>query len=452
MPTNGIPPSQPVVALFVALVLFLVGRVIIRRVADAERDPWLGKALTVCLLLHLAAAPGQIWVVDHLYHGVGDFNGYVHQADVLAPGFRHLDFSIAQAHLKRIVSDGSLSIFAGVVFAIIGANELGGFFVFAFLSFVGIVYFYRAFLMTFGGAGKRRYGYLLFFLPTLIFWTSDVSKEALMTFLLGMAAYGSARVLTNRSGGYTLILVATVGGAFIRPNELVLALGGFVVAMLIRPVPPGSRFEGPRRTAGLVFLGALFAVATVVTLKFLPANHGSLSLTTIAKDNGIGSGAGFNSSLQGYSPSIAAYPKDVYWVLFDPLPFNAHSGSQYLAAAENTVILGVVLSSWRRLRILPRAMLARPYVALCLAFSVTFLYFFAALSNLGLIDRERTVMLPYLLVVLALPRGPKDKPPRYVWELRRRDRLALRRRRSAVPARSRSPVGQRRPVETGGRP
>ena len=41
--------------------------------------------------------------------------------------------------------------------------------------------------LTFGGAGNRRYGYLIFFLPSLIFWTADVSKEGIMLFLIGRA-------------------------------------------------------------------------------------------------------------------------------------------------------------------------------------------------------------------------------------------------------------------------
>jgi len=44
------------------------------------------------------------------------------------------------------------------------------------------------------------------------------------------------------------------------------------------------------------------------------------------------------------------------------------------------------------------------------------------LSNLGLIDRERVLMLPFLLVILAIPISPKDGPARYPWELRRRER------------------------------
>jgi len=114
-------------------------------------------------------------------------------------------------------------------------------------------------------------------------------------------------------------------------------------------------------------------------------------------------------------------------VLFNPLPINAHGFAGRVAALENTVILGLALMSLRNLRIVPRAAFARPYVMLCLFYTGTFIYTFAALGNLGLIDRERTMMIPFLFVLLCIPRAPRGARPRYEWELRRRARLALRR-------------------------
>jgi hypothetical protein len=97
-----------------------------------------------------------------------------------------------------------------------------------------------------------------------------------------------------------------------------------------------------------------------------------------------------------------------------------------VAALENTVILGLALASLRNLRMVPRAAFARPYVMLCLVYTGTFIYTFAALGNLGLIERERTMMIPFLFVLLCIPRGPRHARPRYEWELRRRPRLAMR--------------------------
>ena len=41
---------------------------------------------------------------------------------------------------------------------------------------------------------------MLFLLPSLLFWTSDVSKEAVMMLALGVATLGAARVLARLTG------------------------------------------------------------------------------------------------------------------------------------------------------------------------------------------------------------------------------------------------------------
>ncbi len=124
--TGPIIPSEPVIAVIIGVLLYVAGRAVIARVAVAERDPWLAKALNWCLILHLVCASLQIWVVDHLYDGVADYNKYDSQGAILSRGFRHFDFSLAPAHLQGIVSNGAVSIVAGVVFAIVGVNQLAG--------------------------------------------------------------------------------------------------------------------------------------------------------------------------------------------------------------------------------------------------------------------------------------------------------------------------------------
>jgi hypothetical protein len=427
---NGTIGSNPIVAMVVAVALFALGRRYIRRIVRAEGgDPWLAKALTACLVVHLLAAPLQIWAVNHLYGGVADYSRYIYKGAGIAGNFRHFDFTLPQG-FGGIVDNGSISIVAAALFAIVGIDQAAAFLIMSFLAFVGITCFYRAFTLTFSGVGNRRYGYLIFFLPSLIFWTADVSKEAIMLFLLGVLTYGCAQVLARRGGfrPWLLILASIAGSAFVRPNEMLLVLGAFTIAVLFRPPSATVKFEPARRTASLVLLASLVLVVMFVTLHFLPGLHGSVNLNQINQQN-QGTGSGLGSSGVSYSQSPAAFPKDVYVVLFDPLPFSAHGSGEKFQALQNTVLLVLLVLSLRNLRILPRAAFARPYLIMCFIYVVSFCYFFAALGNLGLIAREATVMVPLYLVLLCIPRGPRHQPPRYMWELTRRQRTAYRRGR-----------------------
>ena len=206
----------------------------------------------------------------------------------------------------------------------------------------------------------------------------------------------------------------------IRPNELLVVAAALVVALMIRPTSDGVRFGGLKRVTSLVFGFVLLGACIWITTHYLKIGTSGLSSTTA--DNSVYGGSGGLT----YSSSPLRWPIDAYTVLFDPLPINFHGAGELAAAIENTVIAGIFIASYRQLRMLPRAMFARPYVALCLVYSVLFIYAFAALGNLGLIYRERVMLLPFLMVLPAIPRSPKGQPRLCEWEYRRKDRRAFR--------------------------
>jgi hypothetical protein len=428
-------PSAPIGIVIVGAVLIGVSVPIARRLARTEGDPRLTSLLMIGLFLHFLGSGAQIFVDNHAYHGVADFSGYVHQGATLSANFRSFHFTTAGAGLRSALGDGSVSIAAGIVFALVGVNEVAAFWVFAWFAWLGTILFYRAFCVTFPEAEHRRYALMLFFLPSLLFWTSDVSKEAIMMLSLGVASLGTARVLARQRRGYPLILLGTAMGIFTRPNELALLLGAFTIGMVFRARVTSGQGRAVRRVGTLFFLVVILGVTAVVTVKFIHSNAGTIS--TIgngghkknADTNNAEVAAGLGSSNVPYSKDPLLYPRDIYTVLFDPLPITARSITQLLASGENTVILVLILTSLRRLRLAYRAGRDRPYVILSLVYTLGFIYAFAALGNLGLITRERTLLFPYLLVLLAIPVAPKGEEPRYSWD---KPRLTRQQRRLAA--------------------
>ncbi len=167
-------PSSPVVTVAVVVVLALVTQPIIRHMVRVEGDQRLRRILTWSFALHLLGAPLQIFVVNHFYHGVADYVQYTHASSVIGDNFRHFNFSIRGSHEgSHLIGNGGLTIVGGIVMVFVGSNELGTFLVFAWMSFIGAPGFYWAFSITFPDADKRRYALMLFFLPSLLFWTAD---------------------------------------------------------------------------------------------------------------------------------------------------------------------------------------------------------------------------------------------------------------------------------------
>ncbi|HMK63924.1 MAG TPA: hypothetical protein VK386_09915 [Acidimicrobiales bacterium] len=409
------------VAVLVAVVLVLATRPMARQLAAQERDQRLYTVVMTSVVLHLLAAGALIWVVDHYYHGITDYNRYLSQGAILGPRFRRFDFSLAGTN-QKFLGAGSVSVFVGLVFAVIGENKLGAFFVFGWFAFLGTMGFYRAFATTFPEAEHRRYALMLFFLPSLIFWTAGTSKEAVMYISVGIAADGAARLLARRRRGVALLALGIVIGIYVRPQELLLFLGCVAAATLFRPRARDQSFRVLRFVAIALVQAVLLIAVITLTQKLAKSGAAVFSLSTVAKNNS------HEASSIPYVSGPKGFPHDVYVMLFDPTLLNAHGTSQRLAALENTVIMVLIVTSWRRLLLLPRVCFARPYVMVAIVDLVGFCYAFASLSNLGLIDRERVIALPFLLLLLAIPKAAKGQP-KFPWEQSRRRRRALERAR-----------------------
>ncbi|MGA2522427.1 MAG: hypothetical protein ABSG81_16595 [Acidimicrobiales bacterium] len=426
--------SNAEVALPLAVFLALVSVPIARRVAATEHDPGLYRVLMAAVITHLLFSSIQIWVVDHIYHGVTDYTRYINQGAILARRFDTFNFSTAGINPPvQILGQGSVSIAAGVVMAIVGVNKLALFFVFSWFAFLATLGFYKAFTVTFPEGDRKRYAWMVFFLPSLLFWTAGPSKETMMYLSMGMMALGAARVLQHKRGGAVLLVVGTVVGIYVRPQELLLFMCAFAIAGLFRRRAADRKLRGLRRIGVMLLQGALLLVA--VSLSQELGKHAPIfNLNQLARNN-VGQASSLN-----YHPGPTGYPKDVYTVIFDPMPWSAHGNTQRLAAFENFVILVLILTSMRRLRRLVKAAFVRPYVMMSVIYSIAFPYAFAALNNLGLIDRERVLLLPFLIVPLAIPVTPKGVPPQYPWEYSegKRKRRARQARWGGAPAPIRS--------------
>ncbi|HTZ10139.1 MAG TPA: hypothetical protein VMB72_13775 [Acidimicrobiales bacterium] len=422
------------VAIPVAVILVLVTRPIARRISSQEEDPGLYRILMAAAITHLLFCSVQLWVVDHIYHGVTDYNRYINQGAVLARRFDHFNFSLSHVQPPvQVLGQGSVSIAAGVVMAIVGVNKLALFYVFSWLAFLATLAFYRAFSVTFPEANRRRYAWSLFFLPSLLFWTSGISKECMMFLSLGLCAYGAARVMAHQRGGAVMLVVGTIIGVYVRPQELLLFMAAFAVAGLFRRKGAAQKAGRGFRRLAVMGLQAVLLLAAISLSQKLAKHAPVFNLAQLAQNN-----RGQASSIN-YKPGPQYYFRDVYFVLFDPLPVNAHGSTQKLAAFENTVIILLFLTSLRRFVHLVRTSLLKPYVLLCVMYAAAFPYAFAALNNLGLIDRERVLLLPFLLVPLCIPLHKRKSPQRYPWEASERQR-----QRSGGGGRWGAPVPARR--------
>lgn len=221
--------------LVVAPVLTVVTVPVLQRIARADPDPAIGRLLLAALAVKLAGTLLRYAVTFEVYSSGADAVGY-HGAGVrLAAAFWRGSFAeTAEAELPELTGTPFVRLVTTVIYVVIGPTQLGGFMVFSWLSFWGMLWFYRAAVVAFPGADHRRYAVLLFFLPAMVYWPSSIGKEAWMLFTMGLASYGVALVLRHEPLGYTAATLGLLGTAMVRPHVTALIFLSLFVAYLLR--------------------------------------------------------------------------------------------------------------------------------------------------------------------------------------------------------------------------
>jgi hypothetical protein len=394
-------------AFWIGPLLMLACLPVARLAARAEGDERLVRWFMGAALLKVIVGPlTRYLTVDIAYGGTADSRRYDDAGAMLAPAFRRLDYQ----DLGEISGTRFIEVLTGQVYALTGATRLGGFFVFSFLAFLGMVAFHRAFTLGFPEGNARRHRLLLFLFPTMWFWPSSIGKDTWMVVCLGFAAYGLACTFHGRLRGLPIMALALWGAGIVRPHVVLIFLVGVAVALLVRYLPvsnPGPAASGFRRSAAAVLLTVLVAAATVAAGAAFEERFGLDRLDVVSAEEVLDETA--RRSAQGGSEFEAPNPSNLVGyvaafvtVLYRPFLFEVSGVTALLSALEGTALLALTALAARRLIRVPGLVLRRAYVAFAAFYLLGFVYAFASVENFGILARQRTQVLPLLFVLLAV--------------------------------------------------
>jgi hypothetical protein len=401
------------VILFLLPILLAASWPAFLRQARRERDARLAQLLMLALVLKLFGSLVRYWVAIHVYEGVADAIQY-HQVGVdLARRFAAGHFDTG---LSSLSSTDFIRFFTGVIYTVTGPSIYAGFLLYSWLAFWGMFFLYQAFTIAVPDGNRRSYARLLFFLPSMLYWPSSIGKEAWMLFALGLAAKGTARLLTGRTwGGLVLAGTGLWLATLVRPHVGGMAALGLLVAYLLaRP---------PRRLGMLGAVIKLFGLAVLLVVavvllgqiqrylldKGIDPAEGVNSVLAESARRTSGGGSGFQAP--STSTSLLGLPYATVTILFRPFPFEAHNAQAAVIALESTLLLCLTVARsrtiWRAVRHLRRW----PYVAFVVVYTAGFVVAFASISNFGILARERVQLLPFFFVLLAVPGGRRRHGP-----------------------------------------
>ena len=387
-------------AFLIGPLLVLVSVPLLKRVADGAPELTLRLLLMalVAKLLSSLVRYAQLYV---LYDGVADSARYDEGGRLIAVALRNgLEWEASGPFPGTAFIEG----LTGYVYVLLGSTLIGAFFFFSWLGFWGLLLFQRAVATALPDADVRRYAQLVLFLPSLLFWPSSIGKEAWMTLVLGLGAYGAARVFARRRGGVIVLALGLGGASLVRPHMAALLFGGLFVGYLARPSRPDSAFGPLLKTVGTAVLVVVGVLLVAQAERFFGVEDaGGNSLDAVLEQTNDQTSQGGSSFDAEPVSSPLQLPGAFVSVLFRPFLWEARNVQALVAALESTALLYLAWRSRSRLRSLPRLLKTRPYVAFAVSYSIGFVIAFSSFANFGILTRQRVQVFPFVLVLLALP-------------------------------------------------
>ena len=402
-------------------VLLTVTLVLVTRGARREGDVRMVNILAAAVVVKLVGGTLVRYALIYEVYGTGDAQGYNGAGRIIAASLR-------DGYFPAELGGGgegtqALNLITGLVYTVIGPTRLGGFFVFSWFAFLGLFLFYLAYRLAFPQGKYHRYAKLLFFLPTLVVWPSSIGKEAWLMLGLGLSVYGAARIFTRCQGGFVILGLGLAAVIVVRPHMAVLVFLGLALGYLLRPSRGrhaiASRVVAGGKALGVVTLAvAGFFVVGAFQEYFDLQNLDRTAVNELLESTSDRSASGGSA----YEPlnvvdNPLTFPLAVVTVLFRPFPFEAHNAQALASSLEGALLLGLFVMAASRVVVGLRRSWRSPYIALCVTYSLLFIVAFSAMGNFGILARQRSLVYPFVIVLLTLPLGRKsatqelDEPP-----------------------------------------
>ncbi len=374
-----------------------------------RRQPHLVKIVYLGLALKAGGTVARYWVAFDAYGGAADAQSYHDAGRIYAQQIRD-----GQVGPWSIVPHGTGTEFVrhltGTLYTVVGSSKLGGFLWFSALGYVGVILCIKAADYFPQWVDARRYAWLCCLSPSLVFWPSSIGKESWMMLSLGLVVYGAARLFATRQFARPILYLAagTVAAGIVRPHMATVWVGAGVAgvvwsAFTVRTGRGNSR-GAAIAAAGVGVVGLI--VVGRVALRFLPSSQNDVSIgdqintaldATLRRTSGGGS--------EFTPPSVASpldYPVAVLRTITRPLPYEVRGLSTLLPAVETAAIIVLALVGISRMAALPSVLRRSPLTVMHLLIMVATALAYTSFSNLAILVRQRSLLMPSLLFLLSV--------------------------------------------------
>lgn len=399
-----------------------------RRLDLAER-----RLVLFGFIAHVAGVFIQVWVTEQVYGG-GDIVGYYRSGVELANALRNdFEFIFPEA-VKLFLHDpdvqlpfavfggagptGSLSVVTAFLFFFLGDSLIGSSMVVALAAFFGKVAIARAIGQDLSPPNRRLALGASLLVPSVVFWSSTIAKEAVVIAFLGFALALLRPAITGRLEPRKLVLAAVclVPIAMIKPYVLLplsLAFSGWLYWQ--RSMRRGESVTiRPQYVvmAALVVTG-FFAAVGRISPQFAVENLAKSTASTQIAGTQVEGGSNYqlrdavDEDVSVQSQLLLA-PLALPTALFRPFIFEIRNPMMFLNALETSVLLFLFVRLLVRggLVGVRKAITSSPTLMFCLIFTLVMgTAVGLASTNLGSLSRYRMPFMPFFVALVLILDG-----------------------------------------------
>jgi hypothetical protein len=369
----------------------------------ARKDSFLFRALLLALIVKLLAA----WVYTALpAFQLSDIKGIYFDG---AKQFSESSVPLSEYFSLQSIWGTNLIVAIGAsLFSLIGPSLAGAMALFAIASFWGQYFFYCAFVRAFPNGDKRTAAVVLFFFPSVVYWTAAFGKDALVLLATSFIAYGIARRFDSR--GWVLITAGLILASLVRPH-----IGAFLALSLFLSFLISDISRGGRKMVGLKFL--LLPVFCALFLAVVTYSRSSLQLNSVDDAGAMAESSYVNNQIGGSAfgagetmeERVAQFPV----LMFRPFPWEINNLTAVFASGEGIALFIFAFCRRKYFFRLLRNARSSPLVVFSLLFFLLFSVVFSiSISNFGLLARQRVMVLPLLLTLIVASKSFPSRPAR----------------------------------------
>jgi len=280
---------------------------------------------------------------------------------------------------------------------------------FSFLSFLGLIFLYKSYEVIIKDdrnlISNKYLIYVLFLLPSILMWSSSLSKDALNLFFVGFFIFGFIGFVQKHNPMYGFLIGISITGVFFIREwwSIIMLLTLFFYYLSSLFIQPNIK----KTLIGILLLITVSALAyypinVVLTARDVTWDNFFESVNYISRTMSYGNSSTNPAEIHSLGDYMLYYIPNLFTALYRPAIWDVRNILTLVSAIENSLLLYFSYQYIaKNITYLWRNQYTRFLIVYILTWSL--LYVIISPPNLGAAIRFKLQVLPVILILIFIP-------------------------------------------------